>query len=340
MMNEDFIIEAEHRVVPMAAYKAENITERIIRPDFVITAEQILELGITEVSMLCPPILQKVGVASLCGSSDGGKSFLCLCLAIAICCDDNEVLGMEIRKEHGSVIIVCTEDSANDICVRLTALLGEKKLNQGKLRFIFETGDIPMKLKEELERQPADLVIMDTFRDLFRGNLNDSIDVSKFLEPYKVLAKKNKLLFLFCHHIGKGKENNAAPSKNDVLGSQGIESACRTVLMLKKRADSKRVLTVVKGNHLPEEVKNQGIVLEFDPMRGFWKSENDSSHLVVQATEKKLLEDEKKVIEYYHKFGNLRSAATELTKDGYSIGKTKMGEIIKKFRPTVQDSSE
>ena len=76
---------------------------------------------------------------------------------------------------------------------------------------------------------------------------------------------KNKLLFLFCHHIGKGKENNAAPSKNDVLGSQGIESACRTVLMLKKRADSKRVLTVVKGNHLPEEVKNQGIVLEFDP---------------------------------------------------------------------------
>ena len=333
-MNQDIIIDQEQMVVPMVIAEAKNDREGSTKPGFVKTAEQILELRTTEVPMLCSPILQKVGVASLCGSSDGGKSFLCLCLAIAICGDDEEIFGLKIHKEQGSAIIVCTEDSAEDVCVRLRALLGEKKLNEGKLRFIFETGDILMKLKEELERQPADIVIMDTFRDLFRGNLNDSIDVSKFLAPYKELAMKSKSLFLFCHHIGKGKEKNEAPSKNDVLGSQGIESACRTVLMLKKRADSKRILTVVKGNHLPEEVKNNGIVLEFEPTRGFWRAENISPQTIEQATKALVIEEEERVMDHYNRYGNIRQVAEALTSIGHRIGKTKVGEIVKKYRPS------
>jgi len=212
-MDENYIKKGKPINFLLSPAKVVNSPAAVIKPDYVMTAEQILGLGITEVSMLCSPILQKVGVASLCGSSDGGKSYLCLCLAISICSDDEEVVGLEIHKEHGSVIIVCTEDSADDICVRLTKLIGNKKLRHGALRFIFETGDTPKKLKEELERQPADLVIMDTFRDLFRGNLNDSIDVSKFLEPYKELARRNRSLFLFCHHIGKGKKTMQLPVK-------------------------------------------------------------------------------------------------------------------------------
>jgi RecA-family ATPase len=260
------------------------------KPSYLMTAEEVLNLKVKQVPMLCSPILQKVGVASLCGSSDGGKSFLGLNICTAICSDDDEIIGLKIQKEHCSAIIVCTEDAAEDICVRLTALLGDRKLKEGKLRFIFETENLVKKLKAELERQPADLVIIDTLGDLFTGNLNDSIEVRKFFRPYKDIANQTKCLILFCHHIGKGKENNNSPSKNDVLGSQAIESACRTVLMLRKRPDSKRILTVVKGNNIPDELKNKGMVLDFDPSTGFTstgENVNFGDHIVDEVLKKK-----------------------------------------------------
>ncbi|HEY1870906.1 MAG TPA: AAA family ATPase, partial [Chitinophagaceae bacterium] len=111
----------------------------IAKPPYVYTATEILELGITETPMLCSPILPKAGIAALCGSSDGGKSYLCLTFAMAICSESESVLGFRINKQHGSVIIVCTEDSKEDICARIRKMMGGKKLNEGKLRFIFDT---------------------------------------------------------------------------------------------------------------------------------------------------------------------------------------------------------
>ena len=84
-MDENYIKKGKPINFLLSPAKVVNSPAAVIKPDYVMTAEQILGLGITEVSMLCSPILQKVGVASLCGSSDGGKSYLCLCLAISIC---------------------------------------------------------------------------------------------------------------------------------------------------------------------------------------------------------------------------------------------------------------
>jgi archaellum biogenesis ATPase FlaH len=320
------------------------MTEVQKKPAYVMTAEEVLDLKIKEIPMLCSPILQRVGVASLCGGSDGGKSFLCLCIAIAICTDDNEIIGLKLSKKFGSVIIVCTEDTAEDICVRLTLLLGDRKLNEGKLRFIFESENVPRRLKEELDRQPADLVIMDTFGDLFSGNLNDSIEVRKFLRPYKDIAKDKKCLILFCHHIGKGKENNLSPNKNDVLGSQAIESACRTVLMLRKRVDTKRILTVVKGNNISEELKNKGMVLDFDPGSGF-KPTGDTVNFDEQESTDKSDDPnreslEKGVVDLYPELKSYAKVADALRKEGYKIDKNKVGKLWKENRPSVQNPKE
>ena len=307
-----------------------------------MTAEEVLALNLKEIPMLCSPILQKVGVASLCGSSDGGKSFLCLCLAIAICCDEDEIIGLKIQKEHGSVIVVCTEDTAADICVRLSALLGDKKLNEGKLRFIFDTENLPKRLKSELKRQPADLIIMDTFGDMFPGNLNDSIGIRKFFRPYKKIAEDNKCLLLFCHHIGKGKENNNSPSKNDVLGSQGIESACRSVLILRKRPDGKRILTVVKGNHTPDVLKNQGMILDFSSQAGFTPTGETvifgEAESGTGANSKPDVDAE--VVGLYAQLKSYQKVAENMRLKGHKIDKNKVGRIVKKSDPSIPKPKE
>jgi len=303
-------------------------------PPYVQTAEDLLAMDITEVPVLLRPILPKVGIAALCGSSDTGKSYFCLHLALALCSDVPSFVGHAIKAEHKSVIVVCTEDSKEDVCVRLKALQSIGKLDTKALRFIFDCEGIEEKLAKELSRQPADLVILDTFGDLFTGNLNQSIEVRRFLRPYKALAQEHKCLFLFNHHIGKGKEKNLEPSKNDVLGSQAIESACRTVLMLKKGVGNKRTLTVVKGNNIPEELKNNGKILEFDLISGFQDTgKSTAQEETKQEKEEALATLVKKL---YPEQGSYTKVAAKLKVMGYEkIDKNKVGQLLKKYNPSV-----
>jgi len=311
------------------------------KPQYVSTASEILALKVTEVQTLIAKLLPQKGLSALSGSSDAGKSFLALFIAIYICGSEPEIFGLKINRANGSVIIVCTEDSAEDICVRLSGFLKTYKIDEQKLRFIFETDDLPAKLKKELTRQPADLVVMDTFGDLFTKNINDSIAIRHFLKEYKKLSNDFKCQILINHHIGKGKENNTSPSKNDVLGSQGIESVCRTVLNLRKRADGKRVLTVVKGNHIAEEYKNKGLVLSFDIEKGFeptGESMNFSGSQSEPSNNKVLIEE---VLIMYPLLKSYQKVASALKKKGFKkIDKNKVGKIWKEFGPSDPPPTE
>ncbi|HMJ47475.1 MAG TPA: AAA family ATPase [Ferruginibacter sp.] len=317
------------------------MAKELIKPQYVKTAKEILALGVTQTPMLVENLLQQKGMACLTGSSDGGKSFLGLFLASILCGDKDKIFERKINRNTGGVIVVCTEDSAEDICVRLTKFSTHHKIDEEKLGFIFETSNLPSKLKTVLEWKPADLIIMDTFGDLFPGNLNDSIAVRKFLTPYKELANDFNCLFLFNHHIGKGKEGNATPSKNDVLGSQGIESACRTVLMLRKKEDGKRILTVVKGNHISEEHKNKGIVLTFDVESGFEATGDTvkySEHTQVSNLTKPMIEE---VLILYPLLKSCKKVADAMKLKGYKkVDKNKVAKIWKEYGPSVPPPTE
>lgn len=309
----------------------------------IMSAAEVLALGIKQVPMLIENLLQKIGIASLSGSSDGGKSYLLLFIAALICGDFEKLFGRKVDKKHGSVIVVCTEDTAEDICVRLSGLLEDKKINESYLRFVFDSTNLIQTLSDELGKQPADLVIFDTLGDLFVGNINDSIAVRKFIKPYRELAHKYECLFLFNHHIGKGKENNNAPSKNDVLGSQGIESACRTVLMLKKVSQNKRILTIVKGNHIAEKFKSKGMVLDFDPVKGFMPTNETIAYSSGEASSddrEKKATIETEVLDLYPKLNSYQKVASTLRAKGFTIDKNKVGLIWKKYHPSVPPSTE
>ena len=147
-------------------------------------------------------------------------------------------------------------------------------------------------------------------------------------------------LFLFNHHIGKGKEHNATPSKNDGLGSQAIESACRTVLMLRKKDDGKRTLTVVKGNHIAEEYKNKGIVLTFDINTGF-ESTGDIITYSECNQEAQVTEDMvNEILELYPQLKSYQKVADAMRKLGFKIDKNKVGKLWKENKTSGQPTTE
>lgn len=303
----------------------------------VITLDQIMKMDASGEEFLLDGVLQKHGLALLAGSSDTGKSYLGIDFARAICNNDDEFIGKKLNITSGSAIVIATEDTVEDIRKRFEMMASEKTKKSGGLRFIFQPDNLVKCIQDALLKSPADLVVVDTFGDLFIKDLNSSIQVRQFLKPIKRLAMKHKCLILFIHHIGKGKENNGTPSKNDVLGSQGIESACRTVIALKKQTNGKRILTVVKANHLPDTAKNKGIVLNFDTEQGFTPEGNTIDYASGETDKHAAKADDEKLIalvkDLYPVLKSSRKVAEALAEKGVTVGKTKVNDIINMYCP-------
>ncbi|MCX5719237.1 MAG: AAA family ATPase, partial [Nitrospirae bacterium] len=133
------------------------------------------------------------------------------------------------------------------------------------LIFVFDTKNLLQKLENIIKANPVDLIIVDTFLDLFSGEMNQSNRIRSYLNNYHLLAKKYQCLVLMLHHTGKRTED-LYPSKNNLLGSQGFEAKMRLVLELRLDRESSefRHLCILKGNYLPKEYKDSSYKLRFD----------------------------------------------------------------------------
>ena len=246
------------------------ITEHVnkITTPYEITAQDLLMKKVEKIPCLVDPVFQKVGLGSLAGSSDVGKSAMLRQLAVAIVAKEKHFIGFPIHAEHHSVICASTEDeeTATSYFLNKQNAGNEHKPEDLKgLRFIFDTHDLLNELDKRLTTKSADLVIIDAFADLYGKSMNDTNQVRFFLNDYSQLAQKHQCLVIFLHHCGKRKEDER-PSKHHLLGSQGFEAKMRLVVEL--RADQLnpelRHFCIVKGNYLSSEYKKESYVLKFD----------------------------------------------------------------------------
>lgn len=234
----------------------------------VYTATELLNRKVTKLPCLIDPILPKVGVAALAGSSDTGKSSFLRHLASVIVLGKKDFLGWKIKADYNKVIYVSTEDDDIATSFQLSRFNMLRQLDTERysgLKYIFDTENILDTLTGILENERHDLIIIDAFTDLYGKGMNDSNQVRTFLNEYSQLAQRYKCLVIFLHHTGKGTEDKP-PSKNNLLGSQGFEAKMRLVIELRTdpMEPSLKHMCIVKGNYLPKEMKNESFVLRFD----------------------------------------------------------------------------
>lgn len=234
----------------------------------IITGDELLNMEIDNFPTLLDPIFPKVGLIALAGSSDTGKSSFLRQFAIHVASGMDNFLGFNLDKKHGSAIVFSTEDDKTAISYLLNKQNGKMKFPSqafNNLRYVFEAMDPVAELDRALNEKPADVVIIDTFTDIYRGEMNATNRIRSFLNDYSQLAQQHETLFIFLHHTGKGKDK-LEPSKHNLLGSQGFEAKMRLVMELRKDQFNPdyRHLCIVKGNYLPEEFKNESFLLEFD----------------------------------------------------------------------------
>lgn len=308
-------------------------------------AFELYEQKVEVIPKLLHPFLQKVGLASLVGTSDSGKSTFLRQLSLSVALNLKTFLGFSLESKSNKVIYVSTEDDSNAISFSIRKqvdhLLKENKsidLNLlNNLQFIFETDNLLEKLSKELENESVDLIVIDAFTDVFSKELNANIQVRQFLNEYDKLAKKHDCLILFLHHIGKN-TLRSAPSKDSIIGSQAFEAKMRVVLELRPNRfkTNYKDLWVLKANFLDATQKARSHVIEMNENLIFEATGQRSEKIQTSKSANPLLKD--KVLDLKSQGLSYRKIEDALKGTDLKIGKSSIAEIISKASKTKKSS--
>lgn len=230
------------------------------------TGEDLINNSITEVPMLIPPLFQQVGLASIFGSSDVGKSSLARQQCIMVVASD-KFLDFNVNAKHHRAIYVSLEDdlfAISPLFKKQAKALGLEASQLKGLEFIFFSDNIISELDQRLTANPADLVVIDPYSQVCSKDMYKANEVRDVLAEYQNLAIKHRCLIIFIHHTRKTGES-LNPSKNNALGSQAFEAYLRLLLEVKSNINNpdKKHVCVVKGNYVPSKFKRDSFDFEF-----------------------------------------------------------------------------
>lgn len=306
-------------------------------------AYDLYKSNVTKIPKLIDPFFQTVGLASLVGTSDGGKSTFLRQLSLAIVLKLDNFLNFKINGKHNKVIYVSTEDDPNTVSYsireQINSLMKANKLSKEdigylkNLEFIFETNELHKNLSSKLKEEPVDLIVIDAFTDIFTKEINANTQVRQFLNSYDRLAKKYNCLIIFLHHIGK-RTTKYNPSKDSIIGSQAFEAKMRVVLELRPRVNGENVdLWVLKSNFLDKKYKEKSFVLKHCK-NSMFKNSNIRGNKKVDAKSSNV-QLVKKVMELSLKKMSTRDIEKELENTEYKVSKSLVAEIIKDQKANV-----
>ena len=303
-----------------------------------------------ELPKLIEPIFPKVGIVSLVGSSDTGKSTFLRQLALSVALGFGDFIGYTISASNRNVIYISTEDDPASTSISLKkqikGLYGGNQVSESSLnhlKFIFDFNlnedndeNLFNILEKDLAETKVDLIVVDAFTDIFSGDINSSTKVREFLNYFSKLAKDNNCLILFLHHTGKRTDKYTA-SKDNVLGSQAFEAKMRVLIELKQypNEDSKRTLTITKGNYISSQIKKQSKVLRFDEDKLLFFNEGQiltSSIATLGKTYSKKEEILPIIKKLHSEKKSLREIESILKSKGHSIGKSTVSNYINEIK--------
>jgi hypothetical protein len=301
-------------------------------------ALELLSIGKDdEIPKLVDPFFQKVGLASLVGTSDAGKSMFLRHLSLCIVLGLDDFIGFKLNCSSRKVLYISTEDDHNSVSYTIKKQI-VKMLNIDieldllkNLEFIFNSDNVLDEITKRVANTNYDLVVIDAFADVFTKEINANTQVRQFLNSFDKVAKKHNTLFVFLHHIGK-RTNYGSANKDNIIGSQAFEAKMRAVVEIRPdlKDNYKKELWILKANFLPHSFKQKSFTLNLTDELVFENTGLRGNNFTDSKIKDSLIIS--KVSELHAAKKSLREIEKELKDTEFAIGKSSIALIVKNIK--------
>lgn len=224
------------------------------------------------------PRLIPVGLTLLAGRPKVGKSWLSMQIALAVA-TGGLVLGQ--RVDIGRILYLALEDSERRLQQRMKAQ-GWQADAPGQVKFMLSEAfrdEIEHlnaggghRLIKHLEKEQYRLLVIDTFSRAFRGDQNDSGEMTAALDLLQSTMNRLEVACIIIDHHTKPKGADPNPI-DDILGSSAKSAVADTLIGLYKEQGKAGAKLYVKGR----DVEERTLQLKWDETLHCWQSEGDAA---------------------------------------------------------------
>ena len=216
------------------------------------------------------PFILRSCVMAVVGVPDAGKSQFARSLSLHVVGVKVEFLGMSLTAKNKKVLYVCTEDdeqATKFLVQKQGESLGLVPEQLENIRFLFagetSTEELLQLIRDEIERESIDLLVLDSYGDIHIGEQNSNGDMRNTLKPISNISRKYNCAVLILHHLTKA-GYNLTPSQQHVSGGAGFVQKVRAVLDMRNGEGNIKYLTCTKGNFVSRKYKETAIELIFN----------------------------------------------------------------------------
>lgn len=218
-----------------------EVLEMPVGGKFKITSDDDFAAQESNLKWLVKGFLPKANLGVLFGESGSGKSFAMLDLSAAIC------RGIEFWNGHrvtkGRVLYVVAE-GVSGFRQRIKAYCHQQAIPRIGMDVIYDVtpnltnvGQITDLISEIRQREPYDLIVMDTFAQVMAGaDENNGLDVGNALAQCKRIANRSGAMVLLVHHSGKDASKGSR-------GHSSIKAACDVEIKVERSNDTRSITT-------------------------------------------------------------------------------------------------
>lgn len=206
------------------------------------TLQELMRSNLPRVEWVIDQLIPGGAITCIAGRPKVGKSFVVLDLAMSIASGESLFNRFEVNQKR--VLIISKEDNYVVLKERLYKMGVDTDLNiflSTDQEIYFDKDDLLPSIRLLLMRFSANVIIIDSFIRVFRGDENSSRDVTKVHKVFKQLCDEG-ITVIFVHHHGKEDAQRPKSTGDKLRGSSDLLAMVDSLITIEK--DSDRVLKV------------------------------------------------------------------------------------------------
>jgi archaellum biogenesis ATPase FlaH len=265
------IINRAQRSKSQEVYNGDKVTELPESKSFSFMT--LYKRSFSENKWLVTKLIPENSITCIVGKPKVGKSFISMYLALCIAKGKSFVNVYDTNKE--SILFISKEDPERLLHERAKQLSEEEDIpiyfwTDPSLHF--DSKEVLDVILAEIKEKNAKVLLIDSFRRIFKGNENSSETIAQIHYAFKKIQELG-VTIIFIHHIGKENKDGKKDDGDKLRGSSDILAMTDSVIMIERKSEG---ILHMKQTHFRDDKPAKPVLVKFP---NFERGERDFNYM-------------------------------------------------------------